>query len=207
MTGRERGFDWAQDAKQYELDLLAKFAQVFPVGSSARARWLSACANNSYSAAEGLFFAIHPDLTGDRQAAADFWGGDVDDRCAQQFVEGALQYLDALAGGFDFTLDCPVFLLSPGEGFLLTDDRVLCLWTDADAATIFLNRSHRGHLSTVEIATDEELLALLENAQQDGIREVAVDLASADETTVRMLYTVDLIDMLRERIAENCARR
>lgn len=57
-------------------------------------------------------------------------------------------------------------------------------------------------MSLVEIETDNALLSLLTDASQDGIREVAFDVASADQMIVRMLYVVDLIDMLRERIAE-----
>lgn len=110
--------------------------------------------------------------------------------------------------GFDFTFDCSIFLFgSENGGYLLTDDHSLCLWTDADAASIFVNcsgegRPYLGGLSLVEIETDNDLLALLTEAQQAGILKVAVDLASADQTTVRMLHVVDLLDMLRERIAE-----
>ena len=78
---------------------------------------------------------------------------------------------------------------------------------DADAASIFLDRSSEGRpyldgLALVEIETDNDLLSLLTEAPQADIREVAVDLASAVQTTVRMLYVVDLIDMLSERITE-----
>jgi hypothetical protein len=59
-----------------------------------------------------------------------------------------------------------------------------------------------GRLALAEIETDDDLLALLTEAQQAGILEVAVDVTSADQTTVRMLYTADLLDMLRERLAE-----
>jgi hypothetical protein len=57
-------------------------------------------------------------------------------------------------------------------------------------------------LFPVEVETDNDLLSLLTEAQRAGILEVAIDVASADQTTVRMLYVVDFIDMLRERIAE-----
>ena len=75
---------------------------------------------------------------------------------------------------------------------------------DADAASIFLDRSSEGRpyldgLALVEIETDNDLLSLLTEAPQADIREVA---ASAVQTTVRMLYVVDLIDMLSERITE-----
>ena len=63
-------------------------------------------------------------------------------------------------------------------------------------------RPYLSGLSLVKIETDNDLLSLLTEAQQSGILEVAVDVASADQTTVRMLYVVDLLDMIRERIAE-----
>jgi hypothetical protein len=110
--------------------------------------------------------------------------------------------------GLDFTFDCPVYLLSPESGgYLLAEDHSRCLWTDADAATIFLDHTGEGRpyldgLFLVEIETDNDLLSLLTAALQDGIREVAFDVASADQRIARVLYVVDVIDMLRERIAE-----
>ena len=108
---------------------------------------------------------------------------------------------------FDFTFDCPVYLLRSDEGFLLTEQRALALWTDADAVAIFMERSRRGRLylgrlALIEIETDDDLLALLTEAQPAGILEVAVDLTSADQTVVRMLHTTDLLDMLRKRLAD-----
>jgi len=111
--------------------------------------------------------------------------------------------------GFDFTFDCPVYLLGPETGgYLLSEDRALCLWTDADAASIFVERSKErllfvSSLSLVEIETDNDLLSLLTEASQAGIKEVAVDVASASQTTVRMLYVVDLIDMQHSHSAES----
>jgi hypothetical protein len=103
---------------------------------------------------------------------------------------------------FDFTFDCPVHLLRSDEGFLL-GEHALPIWTDVDAAETFIERSPcLDRLALAEIETDDDLLALLTEAQQDGILEVAVDVTSADQTTVRMLYTADLLDMLRERIAD-----
>jgi hypothetical protein len=104
---------------------------------------------------------------------------------------------------FDFTFDCPIYLFSNGRGFLLTEAGDLCLWTDADAASTFVERSRGRHpwmgdMSLVEIGTDEELLGLLTGVQRDGIAEVVVDLANADQITARLLYTADLIDLLHE---------
>jgi hypothetical protein len=108
---------------------------------------------------------------------------------------------------FDFTFDCPVYLLRSDKGLPLLGEHAIPVWTDMDAAETFVERNHErcpylGRLALVEIETDDDLLALLTEVQQAGIVEVAFDLTSADQTIVRMLYTADVLDLLQERIAE-----
>ena len=109
---------------------------------------------------------------------------------------------------FDFTFDCPVYLLSPPNGgYLLTHDRCLCLWTDVDAAATFVDRngndrSYIGQLFPVEIATDDELLNLLKEVQGDRIQKIVVDVTDADQLAVRALHVADVMSMLQARIAE-----
>lgn len=111
--------------------------------------------------------------------------------------------------GFDFTFDCPIYLLMDPTtgGFQIHPLGALMLWTDMDAALWFLENSIASwpsmeSLSLFKIESDGRLLDLLTAAQKDGIQEIAVDASCADQRTVRMLYTVDIIDMLQERIAE-----
>jgi hypothetical protein len=108
---------------------------------------------------------------------------------------------------FDFTFFCPVYVLRSESGYLVADDRAhraLCMWTDANAALSFLDRSS-GRLtqsfSLVEVETDYDLLKLLFAIYEDGIEEIAVDLADAYKTTVQMLYVLDLLEAAQERIA------
>jgi hypothetical protein len=109
---------------------------------------------------------------------------------------------------FDFTFDCPVYLLSPPDGgYLLTSDRHLCFWTDDDAVSSFLDRARSGRpymdgLLLVEIATDDELLALLEEANGSGIHETVVDVADPDQQIVRAISVVEVMSLIRERIAD-----
>jgi hypothetical protein len=108
---------------------------------------------------------------------------------------------------FDFTFDCPVYLLRSDKGLLLLGEHAIPVWTDADAAATFLERNHDrypcpGRLALVEIETDDDLWALLTEVQQAGIVEVAFDMTSADQTIVRMLYTADVLGLLQDRIAE-----
>jgi len=109
-----------------------------------------------------------------------------------------------IPASFDFTFDCPVYLFGHVDrGPLLTDTGCLPMWTDEDAASTFIERN-RGALpdkpSLFAIETDEDLLAQLTGSLHDGIEEVAIDMTSVFQKTVQMLYTADLIDMLRERV-------
>jgi hypothetical protein len=95
MSCRKRGFNWARDdAKRVELSRLAEFAKGFcPTDWD---RWFTMSSGNAYTAAERLFFVLHPDRDGDREAAANFLGEQYIDREVQEFVEGALNYLETM---------------------------------------------------------------------------------------------------------------
>ncbi len=114
--------------------------------------------------------------------------------------------------GFDFTFDCPIYVLgSENGGYLLTDDRALCLWTDADAASKFIDcsREKLPYISScllVEIETEDDLLDLMTKAYRDGILEVAINVKSVFQKIVLMVYVADLIAMLREHLAETVDR-
>ena len=78
------------EATLSQLRRLAELAQVSC--PSEWDRWFT-MGTDAYTAAERLFFTLNPDQEGDREAAAEFWGGHLADREVQEFAEGALEYL------------------------------------------------------------------------------------------------------------------
>jgi hypothetical protein len=103
---------------------------------------------------------------------------------------------------FDFTFDCPVYFVQTVEGGVLSICDDLCLWTDADAAQTFIDRNDFAEASILEIESEEQLLSILLSAQDQGCAAVAVDLVRSDQENARVVYITDMIDLVREMMAD-----
>ena len=107
---------------------------------------------------------------------------------------------------FDFNFECPVYFVQTVGGGILSVSDDLCLWTDADAAQTFIDRNLRsvhGFIGASVLEIDEtQLLVILLSVQGDGCAQVVVNLTTPDQEDAQALFVTDMIDLVREMIAD-----